>query len=58
MKKSLKLSKFNAQGLRVIIVVVSGGGVVVKFLCVCKQQWWRRSCKRKDRMKLNLPPTK
>jgi len=51
--KKLKFSIFNAQGSRVIIVVVSGG--VVKLYMY---QEWRRSCKRKDRMKLSLPPKK
>ncbi len=45
-------SAFNAQGLRVFIVVVQVGAVKIYVW----QQEWRRSRKRKCRMKLSLPP--
>jgi hypothetical protein len=44
-------SAFNAQGSRVIIVVVHVGAEKIN---VAVQ--WRHSRKRKDRMKLSLPP--
>jgi len=44
-------STFNAQGWRVIIVVVQVGAVKI---CVAHQ--WKRSGKRKERMKLSLAP--
>jgi hypothetical protein len=43
-------SAFNAQGLRVIMVVVQVGAVKIYVAIV------RRSGKRKEGMKLSLPP--
>ncbi len=47
-------SAFNAQGSRVIIVVVQVGAVKIYVAAVEAQ--WRRSGKRKEGMKLSLPP--
>jgi hypothetical protein len=46
----LKLSIINAQVLRVSIVVLHVGAVKTYV------EYWRRSGKRKEGMKLNLPP--
>jgi hypothetical protein len=45
------VSAYNAQGLRLIIVVVHVGALKIS----CSKQW-RRSGKKKDKMKPSLPP--